>query len=74
MENNKKTIRVFAPASTANLGCGFDVMGMALDGVGDVLRVSVAPGDSLAIYNESGVELPARIEENVITPAVQAFM
>lgn len=74
MENNKKTIRVFAPASTANLGCGFDVMGMALDGVGDVLRVSAAPGDSLAIYNESGVELPARIEENVITPAVQAFM
>lgn len=71
---NKKTIRVFAPASTANLGCGFDVMGMALDGVGDVLRVSVAPGDSLVIYNESGVELPAQIEKNVITPAVRAFM
>lgn len=71
---NKKTIRVFAPASTANLGCGFDVMGMALDGVGDVLRVSVASGDSLAIYNESGVELPVQIEKNVITPAVRAFM
>ena len=72
MEN--KTIRVFAPASTANLGCGFDVMGMALDGVGDVLRMSAGPGDSLRIANESGVDLPTDIEKNVITPAVRAFM
>ena len=69
-----KTIRVFAPASTANLGCGFDVMGMALDGVGDVLRVRVAEGDSLTINNESEVDLPCDIEKNVITPAVRAFM
>ena len=27
-----KTVRVFAPASIANLGCGFDIMGLALDG------------------------------------------
>lgn len=72
MEN--RTIKVFAPASTANLGCGFDVMGMALDGVGDVLRMSVGDGDSLVINNESGVELPSDIEKNVITPAVRAFM
>ena len=72
MEN--KTIRVFAPASTANLGCGFDVMGMALDGVGDILRMSVGDGDSLAINNESGMNLPSDIEKNVITPAVRAFM
>lgn len=72
MEN--KTIRVFAPASTANLGCGFDVMGMALDGVGDVLRMSVGDGDSLVINNESGMNLPSDIEKNVITPAVRAFM
>lgn len=72
MEN--KTIRVFAPASTANLGCGFDVMGMALDGVGDVLRMSVRPGDSLSIENESGVDLPSDVEKNVITPAVRAFL
>lgn len=72
MEN--KTIRVFAPASTANLGCGFDVMGMALDGVGDVLRMSVWDGDSLVINNDSGMDLPSDIEKNVITPAVRAFM
>lgn len=69
-----KKIRVFAPASVANMGCGFDVMGMALDEVGDVLEVTVAEGYGLSIKNESGVKLPVDIEKNVITPAMIAFM
>ncbi len=36
-----KRIRVFAPGTIANLGCGFDVMGLALDGVGDVIEVEI---------------------------------
>ena len=27
----RKEIRVFAPATVSNVGCGFDVMGFALD-------------------------------------------
>lgn len=42
MENKK--VKVFAPGTVANMGCGFDVMGMALDGVGDVLEVSFPKG------------------------------
>ena len=57
-----KTVRVFAPASIANLGCGFDIMGLALDEVGDVLEMSVSEGDGLTIANESGVPLPEDIE------------
>ena len=68
-----KKIKVFAPASVANMGCGFDVMGMALDGVGDVLEVTVSEGYGLSIDNRSGVKLPQDIEKNVITPAVLAF-
>ena len=67
-----KTVRVFAPASIANLGCGFDIMGLALDEVGDVL--SVSEGDGLTIANESGVPLPEDIEQNVITPVVRKFL
>ena len=74
MEAINKTIRVFAPASSANLGCGFDVMGMALDGIGDVLRIAISEGDGLTIRNASAAELPEDIEKNVITPAVRAFM
>ena len=35
-------IKVFAPGTVANLGCGFDVMGLTLDGVGDLLEVGTA--------------------------------
>lgn len=69
-----KKIKVFAPASVANMGCGFDVMGMALEGVGDEMEVGIEEGYGLTIINESGVKLPADIERNVITPAVIAFL
>ena len=47
-----KRIRVFAPASIANLGCGFDIMGLALDEVGDILEITLSEGDGLTIKNE----------------------
>jgi homoserine kinase len=70
----KKSIKVFAPATVANLGCGFDVMGMAIDGTGDLLEVTVEEGTGLEIINKSAVELPLDIEKNVITPAVRALL
>jgi homoserine kinase len=38
-----KQIEVFSPASIANLGPGFDVFGIALDGLGDTLSVELVP-------------------------------
>lgn len=67
-------VRAFAPGTVANMGCGFDVMGMTLDGVGDVVSVEVSDGDGLEIENHTEVELPDDIEKNVITPAVRALM
>lgn len=69
-----KKVKAFAPATVANMGCGFDIMGMTLNGVGDVVSVEVSEGDELIINNVSGVELPDDIEKNVITPAVRALM
>ena len=69
----KKTIKVFAPASIANMGCGFDIMGMALDEVGDVLQISAEEGEGITIDNQSGVPLPDDIEKNVITPVIRKF-
>ncbi|MCC8173381.1 MAG: homoserine kinase [Odoribacter sp.] len=68
-----KTIKVYAPATIANIGCGFDVMGMAFDGIGDVLEISLEEGKGLEIYNKSNVELPQAMEKNVITPAVNSL-
>lgn len=54
-------IKVFAPGTVANLGCGFDVMGLTLDGVGDLLEVGIEEGaGELVIRNRSGKELPAK--------------
>lgn len=70
-----KQIAVFAPGTVANLGCGFDVMGLTLDGVGDVLEIGVEPGaEGLSIRNCSGVPLPAQLDDNVITPALRAML
>lgn len=68
-------IQVFAPGTVANLGCGFDIMGLTLDGVGDVLEVGVEEGaEGLSIVNRSGVALPERLDDNVITPALRALL
>jgi len=69
-----KKVRVFAPASIANLGCGFDVIGLALDDVGDVIEIVQDEGDGLTITNASGIPLPEDIEKNVITPVVRSFL
>ena len=70
-----KHIKVFAPGTVANLGCGFDIMGLTLDGVGDRIEVAAEAGASgLAIRNESGKRLPEKPEDNVITPAVAAML
>ena len=69
-----KRIKVFAPASIANLGCGFDIMGMALDEVGDVLEMTLdEDGKGISIVNETDVPLPADPEDNVITPVLRKF-
>lgn len=60
--------------TVGNMGCGFDVLGMALDGTGDVLEVAVEEGAGISIENRSNVSLPMDIEKNVITPAVRSFL
>ena len=69
-----KKLMVFAPMTVGNMGCGFDVLGMAMDGTGDVLEMAVGEGSSISIENESNVSLPDDIEKNVITPAIRSFL
>ena len=68
-----RKVRVFAPASIANLGCGFDIMGLALDEVGDILEMTGSEGSGISILNQTSVPLPEDIEKNVITPVIRKF-
>lgn len=69
-----RTVKVFAPASIANMGCGFDIIGFSLDEVGDILEMTMDEGDGISISNETDVPLPGDIEANVITPVIRKFL
>ena len=36
---NNEEIKIFSPATIANVSCGFDVLGLALDTVGDEMII-----------------------------------
>ena len=65
-------VTVFAPASVANFGVGFDVLGAALDGPGDTLtaRLSRAPGVRVVSITGDGGRLPR--DPRLNTAAVSA--
>jgi len=49
-----RSVRVFAPASVSNLGCGFDIFGMALEGIGDEVVVRATKGTGIVSVGVSG--------------------
>ncbi len=59
-------VRVFAPATTANLGLGFDILGLALEGAGDTVtaRRSRKPGVRIVAIRGDGGRLPLETAAN----------
>lgn len=69
-----KTVKVFSPATVANVACGFDAMGFAFEGAGDLIEMRLIDGDEIEYKNISGVALPEEREKNLMTPALRAIM
>ena len=69
-------VRAFAPASVANVACGFDVLGLALESPGDEVTVERAdePGIVLASIAGDGGRLPKAPDQNTATVAAQALL
>jgi homoserine kinase len=67
-------IKLFCPATIANLSCGFDVLGVCLDTVGDemIIRKSVQKG--VRITKIVGADLPLETEKNVAGVAALALL
>ncbi|MCF6360617.1 MAG: homoserine kinase [Cyclobacteriaceae bacterium] len=73
MTSNK--IKVFAPASIANVSCGFDIFGFALPDLGDYVEVWFNESGKLVIESITGADgLPTKPELNVTTVAAQALL
>jgi len=49
-----KMVKVFAPASVANLAVGYDILGLAIDGPGDVIEAGFHEGQGLLIREITG--------------------
>jgi len=71
-----KTIKVFAPATVANVACGFDVLGFAVDAPGDIITMKPVekPGIKINAISGDGGRLPLQPEKNTAGVAVNAFL
>lgn len=77
MHNDFTEVRVFAPATLANLGCGYDVLGLAIYGPGDEIIIRKALGQKhITISQITGDDgkLPLDAEKNTAAIAAQAVL
>lgn len=58
-------IKIFAPATIANISCGFDVLGVCLDSVGDEMIVRKSSEKGVRITSIIGQNLPLETKKNV---------
>ncbi len=63
-------IKIFAPATVANVSCGFDILGLCLDTVGDEMVIRKSETKGVRITKIIGQDLPLDSEKNVAGVAV----
>mgnify|MGYP000978232299 FL=1 len=67
-------IKLFCPATIANLSCGFDVIGLCLDGIGDEMIIRKSSVKGIRITKIEGADLPLETEKNVAGVAGLALL
>ncbi len=72
----KSGIKVFAPASVANVAVGYDMLGFAIDKPGDeiIARFSDKPGLRITKITGAKGRLPYEIEQNTAGVAAQSLL
>ncbi len=69
-----EAIKVFCPATIANVSCGFDVLGLALDAVGDEMVIRKTAEKGIKITKLTGQDLPMETHQNVAGVAGLALL
>lgn len=67
-------IKIFAPASVANVSCGFDVLGFCLNPVGDEMLIRKTNASGVKITKIEGQNLPLDVKKNVAGVAAEALL
>jgi homoserine kinase len=74
-----EVVTAFAPASIGNVGVGFDMLGLALEGAGDRVIARRIPGNDIVVAEVRGLDgelhphLSTKVDENTASIAAQAL-
>jgi homoserine kinase len=68
------SIKVLAPATIANLVCGFDVLGLAINNPKDIMVVSIRDEPGIVIHHKDDHGLPTEPLQNVAGVALLSML
>lgn len=76
MAKSIKSVSVYAPATVANIACGFDVMGLAIVEPGDTVDVQLNTSGELRIrrITGDGGKLSLAPEKNTVAVSIEAML
>lgn len=76
MNDGCKTVKVFAPATVANVVCGFDVLGFAVNEPGDevIVRFTEKKGVVIKAIHGDGGKLPLDPGKNTVSAAIISYL
>ena len=67
-------LKIFSPATVANVSCGFDSMGFAVDAVGDEMSFTKTSSKGVKITTITGADLTYDIDKNAASAVVQKML
>lgn len=67
-------IKIFAPATVANVSCGFDALGLALDTIGDTMQFTKTSEKGIKITSITGADLTFDINKNAAGVVAKAML
>ena len=69
-----KSIKVFCPGSVANISCGFDILGLCLDNVGDEIIVTQTKKKGIELEVFGDYVVTKNINKNAASVSALAFL
>nr|WP_082855776.1 homoserine kinase [Mucilaginibacter sp. L294] len=71
-----ESVSVFAPATVANVVCGFDVLGFAVNEPGDevIMRITDKPGITISKITGDDGRLPLNPAKNTVSVSVEHYL
>jgi len=67
-------LKIFSPATVANVSCGFDSLGFAVDTVGDEMTFTKTAEKGVKITKITGADLTYNVDENAASAVVKKIL